>query len=48
LVSTDQMPSAANTYLIGVRSTVSTGYLFGGPNTVNAATATAIGTALGG
>jgi YVTN family beta-propeller protein len=48
LVSTDQVPSAANTYLIGVRSTVSTGYLFGGPNTVNAATATAIGTALGG
>jgi YVTN family beta-propeller protein len=48
LVATDQVPSSANTYLIGVRSTVSTGYLFGGPNTVNAATATAIGTALGG
>jgi len=48
LVSTDQVPGSANTYLVGVRSTVATGYLFGGPNTVNATTATAIATALGG
>lgn len=48
LVATDQVPGSANTYLVGVRSTVTTGYLFGGPNTVNATTATAISTALEG
>jgi YVTN family beta-propeller protein len=48
LVSTTQVPSSVNSYLIGVRNTVTTGYLFGGTNTIDATAAAAISSTLEG
>lgn len=48
LVGTSSLPSSVNNYLVTVKSSVITGYLIGGPNTVNQSVADAINTTLGG
>src|SRR5450755_713016 len=48
LVATSSVPGSVTTYLAAVKGTVTTGYLIGGPNTVNQSVADAINLALGG
>ena len=48
LVATSSVPGSVTTYLAAVKGTVTTGYLIGGPNTVNPSVADAINLALGG
>jgi len=48
LVGTSSLPTSVNNYLVTVRGSVITGYLIGGPNTVNQPVADAINTTLGG
>jgi YVTN family beta-propeller protein len=48
LVGTTSVPGSVTTYLAGVKGTVTTGYVIGGPNTVSQSVADAINTTLGG
>jgi YVTN family beta-propeller protein len=48
LVGTSSVPGSVTTYLAAVKGTITTGYLFGGPNTVNQSVADAINITLGG
>ncbi|HWF41049.1 MAG TPA: cell wall-binding repeat-containing protein, partial [Acidothermaceae bacterium] len=48
LVSTSSVPGSVTTYLAAVKGTITTGYLIGGPNTVNQSVADAINITLGG
>ena len=48
LVSTSSVPGSVTTYLASVKGTITTGYLIGGPNTVNQSVADAINITLGG
>lgn len=48
LVATSSVPGSVTTYLATVKGTITTGYLIGGPNTVNQSVADAINITLGG
>jgi len=48
LVATSSVPGSVTTYLAAVKGTLTTGYLIGGPNTVNQSVADAINVTLGG
>jgi YVTN family beta-propeller protein len=48
LVGPSSVPGSVTTYLASVKGTITTGYLFGGPNTVNQSVADAINITLGG
>jgi YVTN family beta-propeller protein len=47
LVATTSVPGSVTTYLAAVKTTITTGYLIGGPNTVNQSVADAINVTLG-